>query len=237
MSGARERTGRSPRRFTTRVVILCPATESPFAGIIPHSETGDLAPVGPSFSTGWNVTCPAPGFHAYEPHILPAIFPLAFQDTFRNDLGFLNFTVPVLFNLPPLDFLSRIAAYPFRLAVSRRDPIYYPKDAVPFRFVGLSTGISWQTLDENFSSLAYTPGQYDQFFDSVLFHLIDAGFDSTTTAVSGEYVLENFSRPFYQVSFYIGEHLSSESMVRNAGRSSVSTSSSATSRPTGTGPT
>jgi hypothetical protein len=65
-----------------------------------------LAPVGPAFSSGWNVSGPAPGFHVYQPLILPSVFPLGLQDSFRNDPGFFNFTPPVLFNLPPLDFFD-----------------------------------------------------------------------------------------------------------------------------------
>lgn len=50
----------------------------------------------------------------YLPHWLPPIFPVGFQDSFDNSIGFFNLTYPILLNLPPLDFVWRFAAYPFR---------------------------------------------------------------------------------------------------------------------------
>jgi len=191
-----------------------PATVSPLAGLLPHADTGNLAPNGPSFSSGWNVTGPAPGFRAYEPHILPSVFPLRLQDGFRNDLGFFNLTFPVLFNLPPLDFLTRLGTYPVKLAFSRRDPVYYPKEQVPYRFVGLSTGISIQTMDENFNVMALNPEQYDEFIGRLLVHLL-TGSDSTTVATKATESRDKPISMFFQVPFYIGEKFVSENTVRN----------------------
>lgn len=193
-----------------------PATASPFAGIVPHSDTGNAAPVGPSFSTGWNVSGPAPGFHSYEPHTLPSVFPLAFQDGFRNDLGFLNLTFPVILNLPPLDFATRIAAYPFKWVLGRNDPVFYPRDGVPFRFVGLSSGVSVQRFGEDFSSLALNPAQFDQFVLRFVGHLLESGFDSTTTVTRATNFKTDSVEPFYQMAFYIGDRFTSENTVRNA---------------------
>lgn len=193
-----------------------PATESPFSGTLEHFDTGNIAPVGPSFNPGWNAAGPAPGYFAYEPHALPSIFPLGFQDSFRNDLGFLNLTVPVLVNLPPLDFLTRIAAYPVKRAFGRRDPVYYPKEGIPFRFVGLSSGVSVQVFDDDFNILAINPQQYDEFIVRLLLHLIANGSDSSTVAVGGEDVKTNSVGPFFRVEFYFGKHFTSENTVRNA---------------------
>jgi len=193
-----------------------PVTESPFAGILEHFDTGNVAPVGPSYNSGWNVSGPSPGFQAYEPHILPSVFPVGLQDSFRNDLGFFNLTLPVLFNLPPLDFLTRLGTYPFKLALGNRDPMYYPKESVPFRFVGLSSGISMQIFDENFDALALNPGQYDEWIFQVVFHLLTSGSDSTTAVVGGEESKTNSVGPFLQVAFYIGGRFTSENTVRNA---------------------
>ena len=192
-----------------------PATESPFAGILPYADTGNLAPVGPSFSAGWNVSGPAPGFHTYEPHTLPSVFPLGLQDSFRNDFGFFNFTFPVLFNLPPLDFLTRIATYPVKLAFGERDPVYYPKEEVPFRFFGLSSGVSIQVYDDDFSSLALNPVQYDEFILRIVEHLVVNGFDSTTTVVGGGDFKSGSTAPFFQIAFYVGRRFTSENTVRN----------------------
>jgi len=192
-----------------------PATESPFAGILDHTDTGNLPPVGPSYSMGWNVSGPAPGFHAYEPNTLPSVFPLGLQDSFRNDFGFFNFTLPVLFNLPPLDFLTRIVSYPFEKAFGNTDAVYYPKERVPFRFVGLSSGISVQIIDDDFSSLSFNPTQLDEFIFRFAQHLVSNGADSTTSVISGSDFMDNSVGPFLQIAFYIGGHFATENTLRN----------------------
>lgn len=53
-----------------------PATVSPFSGVLEHFNTGNVAPVGPSYSTGWNLSGPSSSFKLYEPHTLASIFPL-----------------------------------------------------------------------------------------------------------------------------------------------------------------
>jgi hypothetical protein len=193
-----------------------PATESPFAGALEHFDTGNVAPVGPSCNPGWNAVGPAPGYFVYEPHMLPSIFPLGVQDSFRNDFGFFNLTLPVLVNLPPLDFLTRIAAYPVKRAFGRRDPVYYPKEGVPFRFIGLSSGVSTQIFDDNFNALALNPPQYDEFILRPIYHFILNGGDTTTVAVGGSEFKTSPSEAFFQVAFYIGNRFATENMVRNA---------------------
>jgi hypothetical protein len=192
-----------------------PATESPFSGILPNTDTGNLAPLGPTYSSGWNVSGPARGFHAYQPNTLPSVFPLGLQDSFRNDFGFFNFTLPVLFNLPPLDFLTRLGTYPFKLAFSRRDPVYYPEEAVPFRFFSLSSGASVEILDKDINALSLNPDQYDEFVGRILAHLLINGIDSTTTVVGGSEFVDNPIAPFFQIAFYIGDRFASENTVRN----------------------
>jgi hypothetical protein len=193
-----------------------PASESPFSGILDHTDTGNLAPVGPTYSSGWNVTGAAPGFHTYEPNTLVSVFPIGLQDSFRNDFGFLNLTLPVLFNLPPLDFLTRIAAYPFKLAFGRRDPVYYPKEGVPFRFFGLSSGVSIQVFDEDFDALALSPELFDEFILQPVFHMISSGADTSTVVTGGSDFMDESVGPFFQIAFYIGGHFTSENTVRNA---------------------
>ena len=143
------------------------------------------------------------------------MFPLRPQDSFRNDFGFFNFTLPVLFNLPPLDVVSRIVAYPFELVFGNTDPAYYPKDGVPFRFVGLSSGVSVQIFDKDFNALALNPQQYDEFIFQIVNHLVQNGADSTTTIISGDENKENAVGPFVQITFFIGEHFATQNTVRN----------------------
>jgi hypothetical protein len=192
-----------------------PATESPFSNIVENYNTGNVAPVGPTYSTGWNETGPTSSFRLYEPHTIASVFPTEVQDNFRNDLGFLNLTVPVLLNLPPLDFISRIVAYPFRLALSRRDPVYYPREGLPYRFVGLSSGISIQTFDEDFNTLSLNAEHRQEFTSRILIHYLVNEADSATTLVGGGDYMDSATGSFVQLPFYIGERFTSENTIRN----------------------
>jgi hypothetical protein len=194
-----------------------PASESPLAGIVEFADTGNQAPVGPAFSGGWNASGAARGFQPYEPHTLPSLFPLGLQDSFRNDLGWANATYPVLLNLPPLDFASRVLAYPFRELLGRQDPVYYPKEGLPYRFFGLSAGISTQMLHEDFTTLAINPQQLDSFILSALLHFITSGADSTTRTTASDTPMDAAISSFFDMSFYVGKRFVSQNLVRNAG--------------------
>lgn len=191
-----------------------PATVSPFAGVIKHVETGNLSPVGPAYNPGWNSIGASPGFHLYEPHQLPSIFPLGLQDSFQNNLGFLNLTLPVLINLPPYDFAWRIAAYPFRAVLGRQEPTFYPKEGIPFRFIGLSVGSSTQFLDKKFVDLIYNDSQFEQWFSRLLDHLKQI--DSTTQVLSKFKDINRVVSPAYQMVFHIGDRFTSENILRHS---------------------
>jgi len=125
-----------------------PATESPFAGIIAHAETGNLSPYGPMYQPHWNRTGGEGGAHAYRPHMFRTMFPLGLQDTFVNSWGFMNLTLPVLASIPPLDFAWRLGAYPVRAVLQTNDPVYFPSEAIPTRFVGFNAGASRLNFNE-----------------------------------------------------------------------------------------
>ena len=197
-----------------------PATQSPLAGVLKHTDTGNRPPITPSFGYGWNVSGPSFGYGMWQPHKMASVFPTGFQDSFENTLGFLNLTYPVFINLPPLDFTWRIAAYPFRLAVDRPDPAYYPEETVPFRFVGLGGGIGMQNLHEDFKALAFNEQQYEEFVTRFVLHLAFGGLDSNTVVTGGSDYLDRAVSPLYQAVFYIGDRFVSENMVRNS-RSSM----------------
>ena len=192
-----------------------PATESPFAGIVKHTDTGNVGDIGPAFWDGWNRSLATPDADIYIPHRLPPLFPIGFQDSFDNSIGFLNLTYPVLSNLPPIDFLWRIVAFPFRSAFNRADPVFYPEEGVPFRFFDISIGASWQSLDSDYSSLIINESQYREFIARILFHFLLNGGDSTTTAISADESLANAISPIFQLNFHIGDHFSSENSLRN----------------------
>jgi len=183
-----------------------PATVSPFAGIMKNTDTGNVGPIGPSFNSGWNRTMGTPNFEVYQPHRLPAVFPVGFTDSFQNNLGFLNLTYPVFLNLPPLDFAWRIAAYPFRLAINRPEPVFYPQEGIPSRFVGFAAGASMQYLPDDFKALSFNEKQFDEFFLRIILHLVLNGVDSTTTATQVTEFKDDDFAPAYQVRHSITQY-------------------------------
>ena len=192
-----------------------PATSSPFAGVLENYNTGNVAPQGPSYNAGWNVTGGGPGFGEYDPHTIPPVFPVAIQDNFRNDLGFLNLTAPLLLNLPPLDFLSRVVAYPFRRWFGSGDPVFYPNETVPYRFVGISSGVSVQWFDDNFQAMTLSPQHFERFVLGLALHLVENEITEETEVVGEENFVETAVGTFVQVPFYIGR-FTSENTVRNS---------------------
>ncbi len=192
-----------------------PATVSPFAGIVKHVDTGNVGDIGMAFWDGWNRSMATPHAEVYIPNEVAPVFPLGFQDSFDNSLGFFNLTYPVLSNFPPLDFLWRLAAYPFRAVLDREDPVFYPEKGMPFRFVDLAVGASWQTLDPDYKSVIINNNQYAEFYARFIFHMILNGADSTTAVTSASESLEQPFSPLYQVIFHIGDHFSSENSLRH----------------------
>ncbi len=192
-----------------------PATESPFAGIVKHVDTGNVGDIGPAFWDGWNRSMGTPGAEVYRPNQIPPLFPLGLQDSFDNSLGFFNLTYPALSNLPPFDFIWRFAAYPFRAVFGREDPVYYAEKGIPFRFVDLAGGVSSQTLDPQYKSVIINNTQFAEFYARLLFHIIINGGDTTTVVTNYTESLEKPTAPIFQVIFHIGDHFSSENSLRN----------------------
>jgi hypothetical protein len=152
---------------------------------------------------------------AYDPHTLPDLLPLQIQDNFRNDLGFLNLTVPALLNLPPLDFVTRLVAYPVRAVLGRPEPVFYPNESVPYRFLGISSGVSIQRFSEDFAGLALNEAQFDQFTQSFYDHFIAYPIDSTTAVTGGTDGRDVAVGTFVQLPFYVGSRFVSENTIRN----------------------
>ena len=130
-----------------------PASESPFAGFIAHAETGNLAPPGPTFQSSWNTSGASAGFHHYNPHKFSSLFPLGYQDTFNNSLGFINAITSTILILPPVDFLWRVVAAPFVAVAKKPVPVFFPTENVPFRFVGLTVGVAGESIPDDFNLL------------------------------------------------------------------------------------
>jgi len=175
-----------------------PATESPFAGIVPHAETGNLAPFGPMFQPHWNRTGSAGGSHSYQPHMFETLFPLGLQDSFDNSWGFLNLTLPVLAGMPPLDFAWRLAAYPFRRVFQRNDAVYFPSESIPSRFVGINGGVTQLTFNDEVGVLLFNGDPGLELLDKIL-NLAPGGVNDMTLQK------ENPLAGWWQVNFYLGK--------------------------------
>ena len=193
-----------------------PATPSPFAGIVAHAETGNLSVVGPAFNSGWNRSGVTDEYEDYSPHKVPRLFPLGWVDSFQNEWGFLNLTFPTMSALPPFDVLSRLVAAPIRAIIGRDKPTFYPRDRLPARFFGVSSGVSYQGPSDDLSDLWFGKRQFEEFIGRLLLYILENGSENTEMIGDEDVVVENTVAPFYEVSFFIGNRFSSQNMVRHS---------------------
>ena len=193
-----------------------PAVESPFAGVVAHAETGNLAVLGPNFNGGWNAIGVNRGFSGYDPSVLSGIFPTAWQDNFHNDLGFLNLTYPTLLMLPPFDLLWNVGAAPIRLVTEENHPTFFPSGKIPSRFVGVSSGAAFHFVPDDFEALIYNREQFQSFYINLLLFLLVNGADSTTTATGSRSITETAVSPYYEIDFYVGSRFVSMNTLRHS---------------------
>jgi hypothetical protein len=109
---------------------------------------------------------------------------------------------------------ARIVAYPVTALLGRRDPVYYPRDGLPYRFIGLSSGVTANRQDEGFLALALNPEQRDEFVVNLLTHIADNGGPAEPTLLSTQNTRSDNVGVFGQVAFYIGNRFVSENTVR-----------------------
>jgi hypothetical protein len=189
-----------------------PASVSPFAGIVAHAETGNISILGPGFSSGWNRAGASAGFADYQPHKVPRLFPLGVQDGFQNSWGFFN-VFSVLTMLPPVDIAWRLVAAPFRAMLGRQEPTFYPEENIPYRFFGLTSGVSTQGIPTDFLELLINDDQFDDILISIIEFQFERG-DTTSVVVDEEEFADNATVPYFQLGFFIGSRFVSESMFR-----------------------
>ncbi|UCD24612.1 MAG: hypothetical protein JSW51_01455 [Gemmatimonadota bacterium] len=202
-----------------------PATESPLAGLIAHADMGNVGPIGPAYNNGWNRTGTGRGFEQYEPHVLPSVFPVDAQDGFSNNLGYFN-VIPALTNLPPLDLVWRLVALPFRALLKRQDPIFFPEESVPLRFVGVVGGASYTQVPEDMwlaaVHLTETNGIDLGDGNALPETIVEIALDIITrdSLEGGDIPTESFSEAAWgwhsQVAFYVGKRFVSTTGVRNS---------------------
>ena len=193
-----------------------PASESPGAGIVANAETGNLSIPGPAFNTGWNRSGANVQYQTYAPHALPRLFPLSLQDNFVNDWGFLNATLPTLSMLPPFDIIWRLFALPIRLLFQDLDPTLYPSETIPFRFVGLTGGVTVEDIPFDYFELLLNPDQFPEVLENLALHITENGGDSTTVAVDATNIDETAVTPLFQLQLYFGDHFASTNTLRHS---------------------
>jgi hypothetical protein len=186
-----------------------PATPSPFAGVVAHAETGNLAVVGPSYSSGWNKAGASGGFTPYTPHRFSGFFALGWQDTFVNDWGFLNATLPTLTILPPFDIVFRILLAPVRIVAGRHESTFFDAEQIPFRFIVVVGGVGEESIPTEFAALYLNTEQLLEIVSRI------REVDSTFTSPLGEQYAREGRSLFGGITLFVGKNFASENLVRH----------------------
>jgi hypothetical protein len=186
-----------------------PASSSPLAGIIKHTNTGNLSSLGPAYNEAWNRIGGTSEYEVYNPHRLSKAFPLDLQSDFGNGLGFFNLVIPTLQNLPPFSLLTRSIIMPIN-GFNSKTPVFYPKDNVPYRYVGISFGMFQQNVPGFLTALAFSPKQINKIQSQI--NQIDP--DSQTSTHNKRFITERMKGMMFQLNFHMGARLISENTLR-----------------------
>jgi len=186
-----------------------PASSSPLAGLIEHTNTGNLSSLGPAYSEAWNRIGGTSEFDVYVPHKLSKAFPLDLQSDFSNGLGFFNLIVPTLQNLPPFSLITRMLNMSVN-GFNSQKPVFYPKKNVPFRYVGISFGMFQQKIPGFLTALALNPEQINEIQSQI--KQIDPAYQDCTNNRS--YITERMKGMMFQMNFHLGIRLISENTLR-----------------------
>lgn len=187
-----------------------PATSSPFAGIVSHAETGNISPIGPTFSGGWNRVGSGFGFSAYHPHRYSGLVPISPIDNLQNDFGWLNAPALILRTLPPLNLVFDLGFLPIRALFSGNRPIFYPADRVPFRFISAGVGYSTQFLDAMEWVLLFGNSQQLPQLRAGLQALDPTGWDSRT------FFADDASSLIFNINSHLGNRFVIENSLRHS---------------------
>jgi len=200
-----------------------PAAASPFAGIISHAETGNLAPFTVTYNGGWNRNGAAGGYHLYDPHRLDGVILPSPLDQVQNNLGYLNAPIVALITLPPIDFIYKVLLIPVRRIVDKFPIQYYPKTELPLRVASVAGGVTTEDLEDEWAALLFD----DQNVSEIL-----SRFAAVDTAASGPLtpVVDNATSYAVQFSFYLGKRWATENIFHNS-RSGLAVEVPVASRP------
>jgi hypothetical protein len=189
-----------------------PASVSPFAGIVPYAETGNLSIPGPTFNSGWNRAGTTSSYAAYEPHRMSSYFPASLQDNFRTGWGYFNLTVPLLVTLPPFDILFRVVSAPFKATSKSIGPAFSISQTVPFRVVGVSAGVASFQPGEAWGGLFLV----NELFLPLVTRIEEiTGSDEVTLSSSGMNN-ERAQQWLGGINLYLGRKVVSESSLRHS---------------------
>lgn len=186
-----------------------PASSSPLAGLIEHTDTGNLSTLGPAYNKAWNRIGGTSEFSLYVPHKLSKAFPLDWQSGFSNGLGFFNLVIPTIKNIPPFSLVSRL----FNMSINglnSHKPVFYPKETVPFRYVGISFGMFQQKMPGFLTALAFSPMQINEIQTQI--KQIDP--DHRVNTHNRRYITERMEGMMVQLNFHLGTRLISENTLR-----------------------
>ena len=137
-----------------------PASQSPFAGVISHAETGNVPPFTVTYHGGWggwNRNGATGGFSLYDPQRLRAVVTASPLDQVQNNLGFLNAPLVALITLPPFDLIFNGLLNPIGRAVGRFPARYVPNAALPVRVMSLAGGITTAKMTPDWAALLERP--------------------------------------------------------------------------------
>jgi hypothetical protein len=125
-------------------------------------------------------------------------FPLGLQDTFVNSWGFMNLTLPVLAAMPPLDVAWRVVAWPLRWVFQDNDPVFFPTESIPTRFLGVNVGGSRLHFNEEVGWLLLN-GDPGLELITRLFDLDPEGLDELTFRQDADPAW------WWQINLYLGK--------------------------------
>ena len=193
-----------------------PAVESPFAGVVPHVETGNLSVLGPAFNSGWNQTGETAHYALYDPNVLPRFFPTDWQDELVNSYGWLNLTLPTVSLLPPFDLIWRGFLAPVRLPLEARHPKYLPQEEIPYRFFGVGAGLAVHHITPDYLDLVYNTEQFYPLVTALVGYLAENNVPETAVALPSQDFADDAWSAQYQVAFFIGKRFTSENTLRHS---------------------
>ncbi|MEZ4412042.1 MAG: hypothetical protein R2910_03545 [Gemmatimonadales bacterium] len=188
-----------------------PAAKSPFAGIVSHAETGNLAPFTVTYNGGWNRSGASGGYHLYDPHRLHAIVTSSPLDQVQNNLGYLNAPIVALITLPPVDVIYKILLLPVRRMFGKFPVQYIPKAELPVRVMSVGGGVMTANMQSDWVALLLAGPQLGE----ILGRYVIA--DSSLTP-SGQETdnAENATSYAVQMGFYLGKRWVTENTFHNS---------------------